>query len=125
MKLSLYILFLSFMALASAFNLFGKRAETTSTVTPTTATLSTALVTTVWPTVTINGVTTVVLSIYSQSFITTYSETTGTVPSGSIGVGSLSSVGGIRSYSQTTVNGGSRASTGVVGAVLAVLGWVL
>ncbi|KAK6198498.1 uncharacterized protein RJT21DRAFT_48722 [Scheffersomyces amazonensis] len=65
--------------------------------------------TTVWITVTTNGHPVTIQSLYSQEFMKTYTEaeTTG-VESGVAGLGSLSgSVGGLRTYEQSTVGGGS------------------
>ncbi|ODV79571.1 uncharacterized protein CANTADRAFT_5306 [Suhomyces tanzawaensis NRRL Y-17324] len=69
--------------------------------------------TSVYVTVTVNGKATVVQTVYSQTFISTYESATGAVPSGAVGMGSLSgSVGGVRSYSQTTV-GQANAAAGL------------
>ncbi|CAH2352279.1 predicted GPI-anchored protein 1 [[Candida] railenensis] len=61
--------------------------------------------TTVWATGTDSaGLTVTTQSIFTQTFMTTYTTTTGSVSSGSIGLGTISgSVGGIRTYSYTTI----------------------
>lgn len=66
---------------------------------------STTLVTLIWVTITrSDGALATVETPYSQSFATFYSEVA-TVPSGSIGIGSISgTVGEIRTYLQTTIN---------------------
>lgn len=79
-------------------------------------------VTTVWYTTTQPGGAVQTLpSIYSQTFMMTYSTATQAAQSG--GIESISSIGGIRSYQQTTVNGGDKVAnvyTGFMG--LLVLG---
>lgn len=135
MRFSLLFTVFSLWAVAAAldFNLARdffhiKRADTTTATTTTSSSLSKSY-TTVWVTITTNGALATVKTIYSQSFMTTYSSATGTVSSGLEGLGTISgSVGDIRTYSQTTItNGGARnnevaAYGGAAGAVLMVLG---
>lgn len=75
------------------------------------ATTTSATTTLVWATGTNSaGVTTVTESAYTQTFSSVYTSAA-TVPSGSIGLGSLSgTVGNVKSYSVTTVSGGSSVS---------------
>lgn len=67
-------------------------------------TTKTTQLTTVWVTLTTNGKVTTSASLYSQLFTIAYSEATAEAASGSEGLGSLSgSVGGVRTYEQTTI----------------------
>ncbi|KAI3406994.2 CTM1 [Candida oxycetoniae] len=70
---------------------------------------ATSETTIVWITTTINGLSTVMSVLYTQTFMSTYTDAAESVPSGTIGLGSISgTVGGPRVYDQTTVtNGGS------------------
>lgn len=124
MKFSLWILLLSLFAVVSAFDLF-KRADPTTTESTSVAT--TTLATTVYVTITTNGALATVKSTWVQTFMTTYTVTTGGVSAGSVGMGTLSgSVGDVRTYSQTTVNAGNKnAYSGVVGGAFLLLGWLL
>ncbi|KAK6453678.1 Pga1 GPI-anchored protein [Scheffersomyces xylosifermentans] len=93
---------------------------------PTTTTNTKPSPTTVWVTTTIDGKLTTAPSFYSQSFMTTYnSANQDDVKSGDIGMGSLSSVGGIRSYAQTTItnNGapGDMSHSSLYGGLFGVL----
>lgn len=136
MRFSLLFTVLSLWSVAAAldFNLARdffhiKRADTTTATTTTTSSSLSKSYTTVWVTITTNGALATVKTIYSQTFMTTYSSATGTVSSGQEGLGTISgSVGEIRTYSQTTItNGGARnnemaAYGGAAGALLMVLG---
>lgn len=107
MKLLFVAQFLSLLSLAFAFRLTwpGKRDDDATTTT----TLS-AKPTTVWVTITTNGVVATVKSYWTQSFMSTFTATTSEVQAGSIGMGSLSgSAGSIRSYSQTTISNEGQA----------------
>lgn len=83
--------------------------------------------TSVYVTITTNGKVTVIQTEYKQTFMSTFSDNQHSVPAGNVGLGSLSgSVGGVRSYQQTTVgNGGSeRTYGGALGVVCLVLGMI-
>ncbi|KAG7663708.1 uncharacterized protein J8A68_002760 [[Candida] subhashii] len=96
------------------------------------ATTTKVLPTIVWVTTTIDGAVQTVSLTYSQSFMTEAADGNTAVPSGEIGMGTLSgSVGGIRSYDQTTITnvnqgGGSGINiyTGVIGGLFMVLGLI-
>lgn len=95
----------------------------------TTQTTSTAR-TTVWVTITTNGALATVQTIYSQLFMSTYTnEVSSYVQQGSIGLGSLSgTVGGTRTYTSSTINGGEQVSpysSGLVGALFVLLGYII
>ncbi|CAK9437622.1 uncharacterized protein LODBEIA_P20000 [Lodderomyces beijingensis] len=70
----------------------------------------------VWITTTMDGHSTVVSTLYSQSFMDTDSAAIN-VPSGEVGMGSISgSVGGYRTYDHTTISqagGGAGAGAGI------------
>ena len=91
----------------------------------------------VWVTTTIGGQLATISTAYSQKFISTHSsEDAKSVASGEIGLGSLSgSVGGIKTYSQTTITNANIAPsnnnvflgieslyTGIVGGIVLILG---
>ena len=85
----------------------------------------------VWVTTTIGGQLATISTAYSQKFISTHSsEDAKSVASGEIGLGSLSgSVGGIKTYSQTTITnanivflGIESLYTGIVGGIVLILG---
>lgn len=104
-----------------------KRADTTTSSKSLTRSLTLSKSdTTVWVTITTNGALATVKTIWTQGFMSTYTTATALPSSGDIGMGSLSgSVGGIRSYSQTTIsNEGNRnvVYRGVFGAAVMVLG---
>lgn len=91
----------------------------------------------VWVTTTIGGQLATISTAYFQKFISTHSsEDAKSVASGEIGLGSLSgSVGGIKTYSQTTITNANIAPsnnnvflgieslyTGIVGGIVLILG---
>lgn len=137
MRFSLLVTLLSVFSVAAAFDFnlardffYLKRDDTTTDTTATTTLSSLSKSdTTVWVTITTNGVLATVKTIYSQSFMSTFTTVTASASSGEIGLGSLSgSVGDVRTYSETTVtNAGARNNDavmygGAAGAVLMVLG---
>lgn len=70
--------------------------------------------TTIWITTTVGGKKTTMQTVFSQSFMSTYtSADEGDVQSGNIGLGSISgTVGDVRSYTKTTI-GTSNAAVGL------------
>lgn len=121
--MKIFSFFLSFFA----FTVMVLGAKTTSSSssssTSSTSSKSTTSQTTVWHTVTSAGKVYTTKSIFSQTFMSTPSVVS-SVSSGKIGLGSLSgTVGGHRSYEQTTISrndgnfgkyaGGSALSIGV------------
>lgn len=99
-------------------------------------TTSSASATTVWVTVTTNGRLATVKSLYKQSFIQTYgSADVLAPPSGAVGLGSITgSVGGIRSYDQTTVSNSNagmgsfqplNAYAGLLGTMFLAVGFLM
>lgn len=104
-----------------------KRADNTATNTQTTTTLSLSQSdTTVWVTITTNGALATVKSIWSQNFMSTFTTDTATPSSGNVGMGTISgSVGGVRSYDQTTISNGANKNLmygGAAGAFMVVFG---
>lgn len=99
-----------------------KRADDPAT---TTATLSQSD-TTVWVTITTNGALATVKSIWTQNFMTTFTTETATPSAGDVGIGSISgTVGGVRSYDQTTISNGANKNMmygGAAGALMVVFG---
>lgn len=117
MKLSVCVFLLTVMSVVSGFrfDLFKKDDATTSS----------KQLTTVWVTLTTNGRVTTQSSLYSQTFMSTYT-TAASVPQGSIGVGSQSgNVGGQRSYQHSTINGAATIYGGIFGWACIVLGYLL
>lgn len=134
MKFSLFITLAFVLRLAAAleFNLAKdffhlKRADNTATTTTLTS-LSSLSETTVWVTVTTNGGLATVKTVFTQLFMTTFTTETATPSSGELGLGSLSgSVGGVRSYEQTTITNGANQNLiygGAAGAIMVVLGMI-
>lgn len=113
--LQLLSLFLTINALADQGN--GKTTKVTAT--------------TVYVTVTTKGVVTVVPSLYSQTFMTTFSSPTADVASGNIGLGNSAtgSVGGVRSYDKTTITQPNLANMnngfGLIIGFISILSWLL
>lgn len=98
-----------------------RRADSTTSSSSLTKTLSSASYTTIWVTITTNGALATVQTTYIQSFMTTFTDATLSVAAGSIGMGSLSGdTGDIRTYSHTTVTAGANhvAYSGAFGAML-------
>lgn len=102
----------------------GNAAKTTATTTSATY---------VWITTTVGGQLATISVPYSQSFMSTYSTANSdAVESGSVGLGSISgSLGGIRSYSQTTITNSNDAPShfnfdglysGIIGGAVLLLG---
>lgn len=98
-----------------------------------TTTATTTSATYVWITTTVGGQLVTISVPYSQSFMTTYTAAdTDAVESGSVGLGSISgSLGGIRTYSQTTITNSNEAPSflnlnglysGVIGGMIVLLG---
>ncbi|KAF3988344.1 hypothetical protein FT663_02378 [Candidozyma haemuli var. vulneris] len=116
-----FLFLLSLISFVAAFDVpdfFFKRADTTS---KTSSTI-------VYVTLTTGGKVITTSSAYSQSFKTTYSDPTASVPEGSAGLGSQTGeVGGVRSYEQTTIsnNGHPGMYAGVVGWVAVAVGYLL
>lgn len=113
-----FVYFLSLLSLALAFDFpdFLKRADTTTSNTI------------VYVTLTTGGKVITTSTAYSQSFMTTYSDTTASVPAGSAGMGlQTGEVGNVRSYEQTTIsnNGQAGAYAGFVGWAAIALGFLL
>lgn len=122
MKVLFFAQFLTLLSLVVAMNWLGKRDGTTTSTTSSSRSLSP---TTIWVVVTTNGVVATVGSLYSQSFMTTYTATSSGIQAGSIGMGSLTaSSGGFRSYSQTTVSneGNGLVYSGALGVIAVVAG---
>lgn len=125
MFLSLALALLSMVALVAALanphTEVAKRDDTTTT----TSSLSKSD-TIVWVTITTNGNIATVKSVWSQEFMTTYTEATVSASSGDIGMGSLSgSAGSVRSYEHTTITNGAAGPAyvgGAVGVALVALG---
>ncbi|KAI5957306.1 hypothetical protein KGF54_000234 [Candida jiufengensis] len=91
----------------------------------------------VWITTTISGQLTTASTLYSQSFMSTYSEANNDgVSSGAVGLGSISgSIGSHRSYDQTTISSKGEAINefmnlsyniygGILGGLLLLLGLI-
>lgn len=124
-----FLFFFTLLAWVAAIDMsdfLGKRATTSSSSTSTTSTSTTTSPTYVYVTITTGGKVITTLTTYVQSFMTTYS-TASSASSGSAGLGSISGlVGGIRSYTETTItNGGVGAYSGAVGLAAVVLGVLL
>lgn len=128
MKFFLWVQFLALLAVASAFELF-KKADTTTDTTAETTTSTSTSATSVYVTITTNGATAVVQSIWVQTFMSTYTTVTSSASEGSVGMGSLSgSVGGVRTYLETTISNGGQGNavySGGVGAAFLLLGWLI
>lgn len=120
MKFLILAQFITLFSLAFALKWPGKRDDNTVT------TLS-AKPTTVWVTITTNGVVITTSSLWTQSFMTTFTNTVSGVLTGAVGLGTLSgSVGDIRSYSQTTVNEGrTLVYSGMFGLFALVVGLLI
>ncbi|KAI5961895.1 uncharacterized protein KGF55_003866 [Candida pseudojiufengensis] len=90
----------------------------------------------VWITTTISGQLTTVSVLYTQSFMSTYSEAqTEGISSGNVGLGSISgSIGSHRSYDQTTISSKGDAINefmrsynvygGLLGGIVLILGLI-
>lgn len=129
MKLLLWLLTLFAVASALDFDHYrgaelDRRADTTLSSSSSSSSKSE---TTVWVTITTDGATATVKTIWVQSFMSTYTEATSSAAAGSVGLGSLSGlVGGVRSYSETTItNGGAVVYSGVVGFAFMFFSWLI
>ncbi|KAM9913262.1 hypothetical protein OXX69_001771 [Metschnikowia pulcherrima] len=108
------------------FSLGFAATTTTSSSSSSASSSSSVEPTTVWVTITTGGALATVQSIWVQSFMSTYSDATSSATSGSMGMGSLSgSVGGVRTYTQSTVNGGSALYSNSMALLVLFLNWVL
>lgn len=80
----------------------------------------------VYVTVTSAGKTVVTLKMWTQTFMLTATSATASVPSGTVGLGSLSgSVGGLRSYVQSTISGQGNTAGVAGGAFFAMAAMLL
>ncbi|GBL51365.1 hypothetical_protein [Candidozyma auris] len=117
-----FLYLLALVSMVTAFNLndfLHRRDETTSKSS-----------TFVYITVTTGGRVITTSSAYQQSFKTTYTDTTASVPAGSAGLGSKTgNVGAVKSYEQTTISnagpGGWGSYAGIVGWAAIALGYLL
>lgn len=83
-------------------------------------------VTIAWVTVTTNGGVATVKTTFKQSFMDTYTSAVKSVAAGSIGMGAQSgTVGGVRTYSQTTIsNAGDVVSSSSLGVAFLLLNFL-
>lgn len=121
-----FSVFAWFLAVAWAAKLAPRADATTSSSASSSASSaasSSSELTTVWVTITTNGALATVKSLYTQKF-TLINPVSTAVPSGSAGMGSLSgSVGDIRTYLETTVNGANapaRKDAAILGGSVAL-----
>lgn len=120
-----FSVFAWFLAVACAAKLAERDDDTTSSSASSSGSSasSSSQLTTVWVTITTNGALATVKSLYTQQF-TLINPVSTEVPSASAGMGSLSgSVGEIRSYLETTVNGGNappRKEAAILGGSVAL-----